>query len=141
MRSHAAAKGSNDYIGTDIIQTMTLMTPDQYAYFQALNAWTGRNDLARLRHIDEFNQTAGRNLGFRAPASGPKASHTLLINRRLFDNLIPVLSHARYEMVDASSAASRKIVRKRATGAAKPTMTVPSGVKLQQLREALLKAA
>ncbi|WP_433952020.1 hypothetical protein [Brevundimonas diminuta] len=141
VRSHAAAKGSNDYIGKDIIQTMTPMTPDQYAYFQALNAWTGRNDLARLRHIDEFNQTAGRNLGFRAPESGPKAAHTLLINRRLFDNLIPVLSHARYEMVDASSAASRKIVRRRSTGAAKPTMTAPSGVKLQQLREALLKAA
>ncbi len=30
-----------------------------------LNAWTGRSDLARLRHINEFNQSAGRSLGFR----------------------------------------------------------------------------
>ena len=28
---------------------MTLMTPDEYACYQALNAWTGRGDLARLK--------------------------------------------------------------------------------------------
>ena len=50
-RSHLAAKGSNELIGKDIIQTMTLMTPDEYARYQALNAWTGRDDLARLKHI------------------------------------------------------------------------------------------
>lgn len=135
--SHIAAKGSNALIGKDIIQTMTPMTPENYAYFQALNAWTGRTDLARLRHIDEFNQTAGRNLGFRAPVSGPKPSHTLLINRRLFDNLVPLLSHARYEMADVSAQQSRKNVRRRAKRAKEPAVAITSRDKLKLLRAAL----
>ncbi len=60
---HVTARGSNDLIGRNVLQTMTFMTPDEYERLQALNAWTGRSDLVGLRHIDEFNQTAGRNLG------------------------------------------------------------------------------
>ena len=135
--SHIAAKGSNGLIGKDIIQTMTPMTPDQYAYFQALNAWTGRTDLARLHHIDEFNQTAGRNLGFRAPASGPKPSHTVLINRRLFDNLVPLLSHARYEMVDASAQQSRKNARKRTKRDIERRLVATGRNQLERIRGAL----
>jgi hypothetical protein len=62
---HVKARGSNDLIGKNVVQTMTWMTPDEYEKLQALNAWTGRSDLVGLRYIDEFNQTAGRNLGFR----------------------------------------------------------------------------
>ena len=63
--THAGARGSNDLIGQNVVQTMTWMTPGEYEMLQALNAWTGRRDLVGLRHVDEFNQTAGRNLGFR----------------------------------------------------------------------------
>ena len=136
-QSHIAAKGSNGLIGKDIIQTMTPMHPDQYAYFQALNAWTGRTDLARLRHIDEFNQSAGRNLGFRAPVSGPKPSHTVLINRRLFDNLVPLLSHARYEMVDASAQQSRKNARKRTKRDIERRLVATGRNQLERIRGAL----
>ncbi len=83
-RTHAAAKGSNSYIGEDVIQTMTMMPPEQFEYYQALNAWTGRTDLVRTRHIDEFNQSAGRNLGFRGRED---ARHILLINATLWDSL------------------------------------------------------
>ena len=62
---HVVARGSNDLMEKNILQTMTFMTPDEYEKLQALNAWIGRSDLVGLRHIDEFNQTAGRNLGFR----------------------------------------------------------------------------
>lgn len=139
-RSHIAAKGSNELIGKDIIQTMTLMTPDEYARYQALNAWTGRGDLARLKHIDDINQSAGRNLGFRAPHTGPKPSHTLLINRRLFDCLVPLFSHLRYDLVDATTAQSRKNARKRGQKVLHPLL--PSGSRqLQRVRTALTDLA
>ena len=64
---------------------------------QALNAWTGRRDLVGLRHVDEFNQTAGRNLGFRWQG---EVRHALLIHARLFEVLLAhkagVLGRARY---------------------------------------------
>ncbi len=78
---------------------MTFMTPDEYEKLQALNAWTGRSDLIGLRHIDEFNQTAGRNLGFRKRGD---TKHVLLVNRRLFNLLMEagtgVLGRSRYQM-------------------------------------------
>jgi hypothetical protein len=79
--NHALARGSNDLIGQHVIQTMAFMAPDEYERIQALNAWTGRSDLCLLRHIDEFNQTAGRNLGFRGREG---VRHHLLVNPRLF---------------------------------------------------------
>lgn len=88
-----------------------MMAPEQYAEHQALNAWTGRVDLARIAHIDQFNQTAGRNLGFRNSGS---ASHQVMINRRLFDCLTPVMSYARYDMTDDCVEVSRKLQRRKA---------------------------
>ena len=97
--THMAARGSNDLIGRNVVQTMTFMTPDEYERLQALNAWTGRSDLVSLRHIDEFNQTAGRNLGFRRRG---EVRHDLLVNRRLFELLVTggsgALGRARYDM-------------------------------------------
>ena len=76
---------------------MTWITPDEYEMLQALNAWTGRRDLVGLRHVDEFNQSAGRNLGFRRQG---EAKHDLLVNQRLFEVLLAhegaVLGRARY---------------------------------------------
>ena len=93
--THAVARGSNDLIGRNVLQTMTFMTPDEYERLQALNAWTGRSDLVSLRHIDEFNQTAGRNLGFRKQGG---VKHVLLVNRRLFGLLLgPALEQSRYD--------------------------------------------
>jgi len=95
--THVGARGSNALKGLDILQTMTWMTAFEYEQLQALNAWTGRNDLVGLRHIDEFNQTCGRNLGFRHRGD---ARHTLLVNLRLLDVLLDhhadVLGRARY---------------------------------------------
>lgn len=95
--THARARGSNDLIGENVVQTMTWMTPDEYERLQALNAWTGRTDLVGLYHIDQFNQSAGRNLGFRRQGA---VKHHLLINLRLFEVLLDhkagVLGRARY---------------------------------------------
>jgi hypothetical protein len=78
--THAAARGSNKLIGRDVMQTMTFMTPEELEKQEALNAWTGLDSLVRHRHIDEFNQTAGRNLGFRKRG---EVRHTLVVNQRL----------------------------------------------------------
>jgi hypothetical protein len=95
--THARARGSNDLIGKNVAQTKTFMTPDQYEKLQALNAWTGRSDLVGLYHIDEFNQSAGRNLGFRRRGD---VQHHLLINLRLFEVLLDhkagVVGRSRY---------------------------------------------
>lgn len=135
-KTHASAKGSNAYMGKDLVQAMTAMPPEQYAYYEALNAWCGRDDLIRLRHLDEFNQTAGRNLGFRAPRTGPKPKHILLINRRLFESLTGLLAYARYEMREVVTPHVQRVAKTQAkvVTPAKPTVSAKD-------RMAALKAA
>ncbi|MEZ5681501.1 MAG: hypothetical protein R3E14_09430 [Erythrobacter sp.] len=94
--THASARGSNRLIGKRVLQTMTFVTPGEYEKLEALNAWTGLNCLIRHRHIDEFNQTAGRNLGFRYREG---ATHDLLVNQRLYNLLDGApRARARYSM-------------------------------------------
>jgi len=107
--THARARGSNELIGKKIVQTMTFMHPDEYEEVQAVNAWTGRGDLVRLRHIDECNQTAGRNLGFRHCAG---AEHALLISPKLLRQIEPALGYSRYDFVIHESAGQRRTVRR-----------------------------
>ena len=94
--THARARGSNALIGRDVIQTMSFMSPAEYERVQAMNAWAGRSDACLLRHIDEFNQTAGRNMGFRGREG---ARHHLLVNPRLFALLLEgALGRSRYDL-------------------------------------------
>ncbi len=135
--THHTAKGSNGYISEDIVQTMALLPPEEYARLEALNAWCGRDDLIRLHHLDQFNQTAGRNLGFRAPRSGPKPAHIVLINKRLFEALTPLLKFARYEMRERISQRVQKAGKTgaKAAVAVRPAMTGKE--RLAALRQAL----
>jgi len=108
--NHALARGSNEMIGRDIVQTMTYLTPQEYQELQALNAWCERNDLIRLRHLDEFNQTAGRNMGFRH-RNGVK--HALLISHRLLDLLLPALGWSRYDWTIHLTADQRQTITRK----------------------------
>lgn len=104
-KTHHAAKGSNAYMGTAMLSTALMMSPDQWEQYEFYNAITGRNNLVRLRHIDEFNQTAGRNLGFRHRGN---AEHHLIISRRLYKALQgEPLEVARYEMIEQTTAKQR----------------------------------
>lgn len=95
-KTHASARGSNELMETSICQTMVFVSPDEFEYLEALNAWTGRDDLIRHRHVDEFNQTAGRNLGFRKREG---TRHVLLINETLFHALTgQPRARTRYDM-------------------------------------------
>jgi hypothetical protein len=122
-RTHAKAKGSNAFVGKDVVQTMSLMPPGQYEFYEALNAWVGRTDLVRTRHIDEYNQTAGRNLGFRK-VGDPK--HILLINSTLSECLDgEPKARARYEM--------REAVGRRQAANAKTKAATPDAFKADAL--------
>ncbi|WP_306003078.1 hypothetical protein [Brevundimonas sp. C43] len=136
-QTHHTAKGSNGYIGRDIVQTMALLPPEEYARLEALNAWCGRDELIRLYHLDQFNQTAGRNLGFRAPRSGPKPAHIVLINRRLFEALTPLLKFARYEMRERVSQRVQKAGKTGAKAAVAVRPMMSGKERLAALRQAL----
>ena len=70
--------------------------PTEYERVQALNAWMRRSDACLLRHLDEFNQTAGRNLGFRGREG---VEHHLLVNPRLLGLLMQdALGQSRYDL-------------------------------------------
>ena len=117
--THAAARGSNALIGRDILQTMTFVTPDEFEKLEALNAWTGLDCLVRHRHIDEFNQTAGRNLGFRKRGD---VRHHLLVNKSLFELLAGApKARARYEMQVVPNRSQRLKARNRKVGASVPS--------------------
>jgi hypothetical protein len=107
--THQSARGSNAFIGQDLAQTMTFLTPDEVERLEALNAWTGRGDLIRLRHWDQFNQSCGRNLGFRKHGD---VRHDLLIGHRLLECLLTDgLDRSRYDLRLHLSRAQRYAVR------------------------------
>ncbi|MBB4620060.1 hypothetical protein [Sphingomonas abaci] len=121
--THQRARGSNNLIGRHVLQTMVFVSPDEFAYLEALNEWTGSTDLIRHRHIDEFNQTAGRNLGFRKRGD---AKHYLVVNLTLFQLLVGApLSRARYAM---TVTANRTVRRKASALAALDTNASPLDV-------------
>ncbi|MGA1809467.1 hypothetical protein VHN57_20425 [Sphingobium sp. WW5] len=83
--THAAARGRNDLASQSIVQVVTMLDQDHYRTVQALNAWVGREDLVVMTHVDQINQTAGRNRGFRRQ---PGTEHHLLINPTLYRSLM-----------------------------------------------------
>lgn len=126
--THKTAKGSNAYIGKPVLQTMVMVPPAQYEIGEVLNALTGRTDMVMLAHLDEFNQSAGRNLGFRFR---PGAEHHLVINRRLYLLLAnSCLARSRYQM--------EPVVGRHDRRAASKDKTSPA---LRALRDKLKQAA
>lgn len=136
--THAAARGSNKLMGETIVQTMTYCSPAEFEYLEALNAWTGSDDLIRHRHIDEFNQTAGRNLGFRMRDG---ARHILLVNRNLFERLTgEPKTRIRYAMevnLTRTGKAQAKAKGKTTFGAVPDGLVPASQLKLMAIAAAL----
>jgi hypothetical protein len=112
--NHARAKGSNDLRVERLAQTMIHMSPAEHEVHEVLNAYLGTNISCRLRHVDEFNQSAGRNLGFRKPS--PDAQHWLVMSSSLWLKIDEVLcQHSRYDFrLCFSDGALSEIKRKKA---------------------------
>lgn len=93
VTTHMRAKGSNAYIGSDIVAVYNALSPALFGDLGALNARFGLSDLVRLFYIDRFDQTCGRNLGFRGQRN---CDHRAVFPPRLNNWLAPALSSAGY---------------------------------------------
>ncbi len=93
VNTHMSAKGSNAYIGSDIVAFYTNPSPILFGELGALNARFGRSDFVRLFYIDQFDQTTGRNRGFRGREC---RSHTAVFPPRLHGWLAPAIASASY---------------------------------------------
>ena len=93
VTTHMSAKGSNAYIGSDIISFYNALSPALFGELGALNTRFGRSDLVRLFYIDRYDQTCGRNRGFRA---GEGRDHKAIFLPRLYGWLAPAMSRASY---------------------------------------------
>jgi hypothetical protein len=98
VTTHMSAKGSNAYIGSDIIAFYNALSPALFGELGALNTRFGRSDLVRLFYLDRFDQTCGRNRGFRGEEGG---DHKAVFPPRLYSWLAPALSSASYVGVQA----------------------------------------
>ena len=100
VTTHMSAKGSNAYIGSDMISFYNAPSPALFGELGVLNTRFGRSDLVRLFYIDRFDQTCGRNRGFR----GERArDHEAVFPPRLYSWLAPAISGASYVGVKAKS--------------------------------------
>jgi hypothetical protein len=120
VTTHMSAKGSNAYIGSDIIAFYNALSPALFGELGALNTRFGRSDLVRLFYTDRFDQTCGRNRGFRArdyclgDQTDPEAvkqgcDHKAVFPPRLHNWLAPAMSGASYVGVKAKAMVLVKI--------------------------------
>lgn len=113
--SHFEARGANDLAEKDIVQVVTMFPPAQYKELRALGTWLGCDHAVRLAHIDQINQSCGRNRGPRNRGFG----HKVLFNLRLFrllNQCPPAMAALRYGFLTTVDANQRSNARKVATG-------------------------
>src|SRR5260221_6024919 len=104
VTTHMSAKGSNAYIDTDIVAFYNALSPALFAELGALNARFGCSDLVRLFYVDRFDQTAGRNRGYRGQHG---REHRAVFPPRLNGWLAPAMSSASYVRVHTRPNVSR----------------------------------
>jgi hypothetical protein len=100
VTTHMSAKGSNAYIGSDILGFYNALSPALFGELGVLNTRFGRSDLVRLFYTDRFDQTCGRNRGFRGERG---RDHKAVFPPRLYNWLAPAMSGASYVGVQAKS--------------------------------------
>jgi hypothetical protein len=104
--THAGVRGSNRFGGSDLAQTAFYKPPEEYERLQIINRLFGFGTSIRLRHVDEINQSAGRNLGFRHDGV---ALHHLVIGSSLYTEIDEVLhEECRYDLTFVEDASDRK---------------------------------
>ena len=91
---------SNAFIDADIVAFYNAPSPGLFGELGALNSRFDRSDLVRLFYLDRFEQTCGRNRGFRG---GQGRDHKAIFPPRLHNWLVPALSGASYVGVQAKS--------------------------------------
>lgn len=98
VRTHYSVKGRNDFAQKDIVAFYTAVNQQQYRELAAINAYFDLRCAVRLTYVDRFNQTSGRNCGFRG---GNGKEHIVAMSVRLKKWLLPFLvRYGRYRIVD-----------------------------------------
>lgn len=113
VTTHMSAKGSNAFIDKDIVAFYTSPSPALFGELGALNTRFGRSDLVRLFYCDQFEQTCGRNRGFR----GHKGRfHRAVFPLRLEKWLSVAMSEASYVRVHVKPVVDVNIPPTNSTG-------------------------
>ena len=86
--THLSSRGSNDLENRDIVSFYTAPSPRLYAQFAALDARFGTRNTIALWYVDRFNQTCGRNRGFRGQHG---RDHIAVMGYRMYKWLVPYL--------------------------------------------------
>lgn len=113
--SHFEARGANDLTDKDIVQVVTMFPPAQYKQLRAIGTWLDCDHAVRLAHIDQINQSCGRNRGPRNRGFG----HKILFNLRLFrllNKCPPAMAALRYGFRTTVDANQRSNAKKVTTG-------------------------
>jgi hypothetical protein len=103
VTTHMSAKGSNAFVDKDIIAFYSNPSPALFGELGALNTRFGRSDLVRSFYVDQFDQTCGRNRGFRGAQS---RDHKAVFPPRLNSWLALAMSGASHVRVLAKPSVS-----------------------------------
>jgi hypothetical protein len=104
--NHMVARGRNDLTEMDIVQFQHFKHPGEWERLEVLNAYLGVDFCVRLSHIDQFNQSAGRNCGFRG---GRGKKHWVVVSPSLWPLLREAMCQfSRYGLVLSQTAQQAK---------------------------------
>jgi hypothetical protein len=87
--THLSARGSNDLDERDIVSVYTAPSPGLFGQLAALDARLGTRNTIALWYVDRFNQTSGRNRGFRGQHN---RQHIAVMGYRMYKWLAPYLA-------------------------------------------------
>jgi hypothetical protein len=106
-KTHAGVRGSNELIGKHVAQVIFHKSPNEYEILELVNDVFDLQDAIKLSHVDQINQTAGRNLGFRQV--GAPVNHHLVMGHALWNKLEDTIElYCRYGLTPCETAVQRK---------------------------------
>jgi hypothetical protein len=88
VTTHLSARGSNDLNERDIVALYTAPSPGLFGQLSALDNRLGMQNSIALWYVDRFNQTCGRNRGFRGQH---RRQHIAVMGHRMYRWLAPYL--------------------------------------------------
>jgi hypothetical protein len=87
--THLSARGSNELDKCDLVALYTAPSTELFAQLAALDARFGTRNSIALWYVDRFNQSTGRNRGFRGPY---RRTHIAVMGYRMYEWLAPYLA-------------------------------------------------
>jgi hypothetical protein len=88
LTTHLSARGSNGLDNRDILSFYTAPSPGLFTQLASIDARLGTRNTIALWYVDRFNQTSGRNRGFR---SEHNKRHIAVMSYRMYKWLAPYL--------------------------------------------------